>query len=211
MSFSILIVEDIPITQAWMAQAAQLAFPQATTHCTSTIKEARELIHQLKPTLSLVDLKLPDGTGEKFISEIVARHPDCINIVITIYADENHLLSSLKAGARGYILKDQSKSKIAQMLKQALAGELPLSPAAARLVLQQFSQAQDQSSLTQLSPRETEVLQCIASGDSTPVIASKLTISKYTVEDHIKKIYKKLNVSNRVEAALVAHQRGLIS
>ncbi len=211
MSFSVLIVEDIPITQTWMAQAAQLAFPQATTHCASTIKEARELIHQLKPTLSLVDLKLPDGTGDEFIAEIVARHPDCINIVITIYADENHLLSSLKAGARGYILKDQSKSKIAQMLKQALAGELPLSPAAARLVLQQFSQAQDQSSLTQLSPRETEVLRCIANGDSTPVIASKLTISKYTVEDHIKKIYKKLNVSNRVEAALVAHQRGLIS
>ncbi len=209
MSQIILIVEDIPLTQLWMEQAAHKAFPNAKTYCTSTLLEAGKLLRELKPSLTLVDLKLPDGTGDEFIRDAVAQQPDCINIVITLYSDENHLRACFQAGANGYILKDQSQTRIAQMLKQAMAGELPLSPAVARWVLQQFSQPA-KTDASPLSKRETDVLTCIVAGSSTPDIADQLEISKFTVEDHIKNIYKKLEVSNRVEAVLAAQRLGLV-
>ena len=97
------------------------------------------------------------------------------------------------------------------MLKQAVAGELPLSPAAARLVLDQLANiAQPKSVQTPLTKRETDVLKLVASGASTPDAAEQLGISKYTAEDHLKQIYRKLGISSRAEAALEARKLNLI-
>lgn len=211
MTQSILILEDMPDTQKWLKGACQLAFPEAQIRVASSLASASQHIGELSPDIALVDLELPDGKGHEFIGTLRDQCPDCLSIVVTIYADENHLLPSLKAGARGYILKDQSRQRIAEMLKQAVAGELPLSPAAAKLVLDQLANiAAPSSEQTPLTKRESDVLKLVASGASTPDAALQLGISKYTAEDHLKQIYRKLGISSRAEAALEARKLNLI-
>lgn len=211
MTKSILILEDMPDTQKWLQGACALAFPKAQTTVASNLAAASELLKTMTPDIALVDLELPDGKGHHFISTLLEQHAACLCIVVTIYADENHLLPSLQAGAKGYILKDQSRQRIADMLKQAEAGELPLSPAAARFVLNQMANVSIAEPLeSSLTNREVDVLKLVAAGDSTPTVAEKLGISKYTVEDHLKQIYRKLNISSRAEAALMAQKLNLL-
>ncbi|MFK7863795.1 MAG: LuxR C-terminal-related transcriptional regulator [Pseudohongiellaceae bacterium] len=207
MTQQILILEDMPDTQVWLKAACTLAYPEAVISIASSIAQAKSLCETSQPSLALFDLELPDGKGNTFIPTLLSMHPECLCIVVTIYADENHLLPSLNAGAKGYILKDQSKQKIAEMLKQAVQGELPLSPAIAKIVLEQFKKEEEKSPLTK---RESDVLTLIASGSSSPDVATKLNISKYTAEDHLKHIYRKLNISSRAEAALAARKLKLI-
>jgi DNA-binding NarL/FixJ family response regulator len=206
----ILILEDMPDTQEWLRAACMLAFPEAIVTVTASIADATKSIQNEQPTLALLDLELPDGKGNSFIPTLLKRHPSCLCIVVTIYADEQHLLPSLSAGARGYILKDQSRQRIAEMLKEALAGELPLSPSIASMVLSHFSQAQEEAEVSPLTKRESDVLGLVAYGLSTPEVAKQLHISKYTAEDHLKQIYRKLNISSRAEAALAAKKFNLV-
>ena len=211
MTKNVLILEDMPDTQNWLQGACLLAFPDATITVASNLAAAGEHLKTLQPDIALVDLELPDGKGHHFIATLKEQHPACLAIVVTIYADESHLLPSLKAGARGYILKDQSRQRIADMLKQAVVGELPLSPAAARMVLEQVANMNFEKPVeTSLTNRETDVLKLVAAGASTPAVADNLGISKYTVEDHLKQIYRKLNISSRAEAALAAQKLNLI-
>ncbi len=209
MSLRILVLEDMPDTQKWLNESCQLAYPDASIKLASNLQDAGKLIEDFQPTLALIDLELPDGKGNDFIPKLLEKHPTCLCVVVTIYADENHLLPSLSAGAKGYILKDQSKQRIAEMLKQVMAGELPLSPAAAAMVLNQFSKPEEVIE-SPLTTRENDVLTLVAQGSSTPDVAEKLNISKYTVEDHLKQIYRKLDISSRAEAALAARKLNLV-
>ncbi len=210
MTQQILILEDMPDTQTWLKDSCLLAYPDSQITIASNIAEANVYIASNQPTLALLDLELPDGKGNTFIPTLLSCHPACLCIVVTIYADENHLLPSLNAGAKGYILKDQSRQRIADMLKQAMAGELPLSPAIATMVLNHFSKANEEIEESPLTRRESDVLTLIASGSSSPEVATQLKISKYTVEDHLKQVYRKLNISSRAEAALAARRLKLI-
>lgn len=209
MNANILILEDMPDTQNWLKGACLLAFPEASICIASSIAQASEIIQHETPAIALLDLELPDGKGNTFIPTLLSHHPECLCIVVTIYADENHLMPSLNAGAKGYILKDQSRQRIAAMLKQAMVGELPLSPTIATMVLKHFSSAHEEVD-SPLTKRESMVLALIASGSTSPEVAQKLHISKYTVEDHLKHVYQKLNISSRAEAALAAKKLRLI-
>lgn len=206
----ILILEDMPDTQKWLKEACLLAYPDANITLAGNIAEASQCLDSQVPEIALLDLELPDGKGNTFIPTLLGRHPHCLCIVVTIYADEDHLLPSLTAGAKGYILKDQSRQRIADMLRQAVGGELPLSPAIATLVLNQFLNVQQADEISPLTKRESDVLALIAAGSSSPEVANLLNISKYTVEDHLKHVYQKLNISSRAEAALAAKRLRLI-
>ncbi|MEX0964358.1 MAG: response regulator transcription factor [Pseudohongiellaceae bacterium] len=210
MSQHILILEDMPDTQKWLKDSCLLAFPDARITLCNSLSAATEFLTRIEPALALLDIELPDGKGNHIIAPLLAQYPSCICVIVTIYADENHLLPSLSAGAKGYILKDQSRQRIAAMLTQAMAGELPLSPAVAAMVLNHFSTSADTANESPLTSRETQVLTLIGSGASTPEVANQLNISKYTVEDHLKQIYRKLEISNRAEAALAARALRLI-
>lgn len=210
MNQKILILEDMPDTQKWLKEACLLAFPDSDVAICSTVASASEYIDKAIPTIALLDIELPDGKGSDFIPTLLEQHPSCLCIIVTIYADENHLMPSLRAGAKGYILKDQSRQRIADMLKQAMAGELPLSPAVATMVLSHFAENGVPTQESPLTNRESEVLALIGAGASTPDVALELNISKYTVEDHLKQIYRKLEISSRAEAALAARKLKLV-
>ena len=172
--------------------------------------------------LVLVDLELPDGNGMELLSEL-AGYP-AIKIVTTLYSDDDHLFPALQRGADGYLLKEDRFEVLVEELQKIVRGQPPLSPAIARRLLTHFrvgaradappgesgfttpnefsspsrpvpiEKAPDHDRLT---PRENEVLTYLSKGFTIKEIASLMGIKWFTVNDHIKSIYKKLNVSSR--------------
>lgn len=208
-----LIVEDLAENRLWLSQTLEQGFPGMAVHCATTVAEAREwLAHAAAPDIALIDLGLPDGSGIELI-ELLHRHsPQTLCIVATIYDDDAHLFPALRAGARGYILKDQGHEEAARLLQGIAAGQPPLSPAIARKILASFQTPAPQPApeLPALTPRESEVLRLISKGMTLAETAKLLQLSRHTVDGYVKEIYRKLNVSSRAEAALTAQQMGLL-
>jgi DNA-binding NarL/FixJ family response regulator len=184
--------------------------------------------------LVLVDLELPDGNGMELLVEL--GHYPATKIVTTLYSDDDHLFPALQCGADGYLLKEDRFEVLVEELQKIVRGQPPLSPAIARRLLTHFrhggggespaggSGFATSSGLTtskpvpmetppdheRLTPRESEVLTYLSKGFTIKEIASLMGIKWFTVNDHIKSIYKKLNVSSRAEAAVLASKQGLV-
>jgi DNA-binding NarL/FixJ family response regulator len=214
-----LIVEDLPDIRHWLGQTAQKTFPQLQITAVSHVREALSSLKEIAFDLALVDLSLPDGSGVQVLSAIREQQPEAVSVVVTIHDDDEHLFPALQAGAFGYLLKDQPQEVLMAQLERITQGEPPLSPAIARRVLSYFAQAQTRRKQTvqaledqiALSPREDDVLLRVSKGFTLSEIAKQLNISRHTVADHVKQIYRKLGVSSRAEAALEAMRRGMIS
>ncbi|MBX3603041.1 MAG: response regulator transcription factor [Rubrivivax sp.] len=182
--------------------------------------------------LILVDLELPDGNGMELLAEL-SQYP-ATKIVTTLYSDDDHLFPALQCGADGYLLKEDRFEVLVEELQKIVRGQPPLSPAIARRLLTHFrsggdGQAPDSGFMPatafttskpvpmervpdheRLTPRESEVLTYLSKGFTIKEIASLMGIKWFTVNDHIKSIYKKLNVSSRAEAAVLASKQGLV-
>jgi two-component system nitrate/nitrite response regulator NarL len=180
--------------------------------------------------LILVDLELPDGSGLELLTELAA-YP-ATRIVTTLYSDDDHLFPALQCGADGYLLKEDRFEVLVEELQKIVRGQPPLSPAIARRLLTHFRTGENgaiggshapspATSLAptapvvpldheRLTPRESEVLTYLSKGFTIKEIASLMGIKWFTVNDHIKSIYKKLNVSSRAEAAVLASKQGLV-
>jgi two-component system, NarL family, nitrate/nitrite response regulator NarL len=192
-------------------------------------------LHGVDPfKLILVDLELPDGNGMELLAEL-SQYP-ATKIVTTLYSDDDHLFPALQCGADGYLLKEDRFEVLVEELQKIVRGQPPLSPAIARRLLTHFRQGsgdslapdsgfmkpsgfvttsrpvpiETQPDHERLTPRETEVLTYLSKGFTIKEIASLMGIKWFTVNDHIKSIYKKLNVSSRAEAAVLASKQGLV-
>jgi two-component system nitrate/nitrite response regulator NarL len=193
-------------------------------------------MHGVDPfKLILVDLELPDGNGMELLTELT--HYPATKIVTTLYSDDDHLFPALQCGADGYLLKEDRFEVLVEELQKIVRGQPPLSPAIARRLLTHFrtdhradgrplesgfSMPQDFTLVhapvpiekvpdhERLTPRESEVLTYLSKGFTIKEIASLMGIKWFTVNDHIKSIYKKLNVSSRAEAAVLATKQGLV-
>jgi DNA-binding NarL/FixJ family response regulator len=184
--------------------------------------------------LFMVDLELPDGNGMELLTEL-GNYP-ATKIVTTLYSDDDHLFPALQCGADGYLLKEDRFEVLVEELQKIVRGQPPLSPAIARRLLTHFRHgagngANGQSDFApiaafqsraphvergaafdheRLTPRESEVLTYLSKGFTIKEIANLMGIKWFTVNDHIKSIYKKLNVSSRAEAAVLASKQGLV-
>lgn len=208
-----LIVEDLAENRIWLSQTLEQGFPGMAVHCATTVAGAREwLAHAAPPDIALIDLGLPDGSGIELIELLNRRSPQTLCIVATIYDDDAHLFPALRAGARGYILKDQGRDEAARLLQGIAAGQPPLSPGIARKILASFQipAPKPDPERPALTPREIEVLRLISKGMTLTETAKLLQLSRHTVDGYVKEIYRKLNVSSRAEAALSAQQLGLV-
>jgi two-component system, NarL family, nitrate/nitrite response regulator NarL len=194
-------------------------------------------MHGVDPfKLILVDLELPDGNGMELLAEL-GRYP-ATKIVTTLYSDDDHLFPALQHGADGYLLKEDRFEVLVEELQKIVRGQPPLSPAIARRLLTHFRHAGDAEGASvhgaftlmspslpaskpvalvdkpsdheRLTPREIEVLTFLSKGFTIKEIANLMGIKWFTVNDHIKSIYKKLNVSSRAEAAVLASKQGLV-
>ena len=213
-----LIVEDLPQIRGWLADVARAAFPAVQVTAAARVDQALACVAQQNFDLALVDLGLPDGSGLDVVGALRHHQPKSLPVVVTIYDDDEHLFPALQAGAFGYLLKEQPQQELVAQLLRMVQGEPPLSPPIARRVLSHFANSpQRQKSLmrqiedeVKLTDRETEVLQRVAKGYTLPEIAQQFGLSRHTIADYIKQIYRKLNVSSRAEAALEAARRGLV-
>lgn len=211
-----LILEDMPESQIMLREVAETAFPGVRVCCVADIASAVKMLGQFQFDLALLDLSLPDGNGTTVVEAMSARLPNCMIVVATIFDDDDHLFPALRAGAQGYLLKDQAPEHLVTQLRGIREGHPPLSPSVARRLLEHFrvgaesliSEVPEDDSM--LTAREREVLVQLTRGISIATIGSVMGISRHTVGGHVKNIYRKLNIASRAEAALQAKNLGLI-
>ena len=238
MSVKVLILEDNPVARGFLCRVVRESFSDISSITEAgDLEAARRLLGhragqrataQPDPfQLILVDLELPDGSGLELLSEL-AGYP-ATRIVTTLYSDDEHLFPALQYGADGYLLKEDRFEVLVEELQKIVRGQPPLSPAIARRLLTHFrsgdgllpagasptpapasAPAAPQPDHERLTPRESEVLTYLSKGFTIKEIANLMGIKWFTVNDHIKSIYKKLNVSSRAEAAVLASKQGLV-
>lgn len=171
------------------------------------------------PDVAIIDLGLPDGDGTALISELAIAAPATNALVITVFGDEGHVVRALEAGAKGYLLKEATLAEFAHAIRLVQEGGAPLSPMIARYVLKRFAPApvqpppkgKEETYIEDLTAREAEILQLIAEGHSVAEAATALSLSPHTVNSHVKRIYGKLAVNNRVQAVNRARATGRLN
>jgi DNA-binding NarL/FixJ family response regulator len=216
----VLLVDDHASARTWLENAVRSAFPNAeiaTADCCFGAYQALAQAPAQLPDLALIDLGLPDGNGTEIVRALKKTAPLAMAVVATMFDDDAHLFPALRAGAQGYVLKDEAQADLVHMLLGIASGQPPLSASIARRVLQHFTQAQtpvtaaaDASSAEHLTGRECDTLKLIAKGFNVPKIAELLGISRHTVAGYVRDVYRKLSVSSRAEATMAAAERGLI-
>jgi DNA-binding NarL/FixJ family response regulator len=154
------------------------------------------------PDVLLLDIELPGMTGLEGLFHIKKKHPDTEILMLTVYEDKERIFKALQAGAGGYLLKNTSLPKIRSAILEALDGGAPMSPLIAKKVLSFFATETQQTasaSEEQLTSREIEVARSLIDGNTYKQVAYYLHISPGTVKQHIKNIYRKLEVNSRVQ------------
>lgn len=204
----ILIVEDLADVMAWLVTLSADIFSGSDIRCAATRGKAIAMLETWTPQLALIDLGLPDGSGVDVIQHLGERPSACICIVTTIFDDSEHLFGALKAGASGYLLKDDDEDIFRRQLGGILEGQPPLSASIATKVLDFFHAAA--TATAELTQREKEVLTFIAKGYSVRAAAEALQLSHHTVAGYCKEVYRKLHISSRAEATSKAITMGLV-
>jgi DNA-binding NarL/FixJ family response regulator len=170
----------------------------------TTAEEALKKIDAFRPQVVLMDINLPGMSGIEATARIKQHLPEIQVIMVTVYRDHDQIFAALKAGASGYLLKRSTPEEVRQAIRDVRSGGAPMSAEIARRVVEAFHQpakapgAED----IKLSKRETEILEQLTMGLANKEIADRLTISVETVRVHLRRIYEKLHVHSRTEAAM---------
>ena len=178
-------------------------------------REAVALAKSLRPDVAVMDISMPNLNGIEAAHQITQTHGEIAVIVLSMHPDESYVLRSLKAGAKGYLLKDSAETDLIAAVRAVARGKSFFSPAVSKVLLDDYirklkrSGAEDAYDL--LTPREREVLQLVVEGKSNKEVANLLNLSVYTVETHRSNIMQKLNLKGVPELTLYAVRKGIIS
>lgn len=177
----------------------------------STVHESIEQAYLQKPDIILMDFSLPDGTGLDATRVILTQLPDCKIVFLTVHEADEKLFAALRAGAKGYVLKNVASSTLLSSLRALDKGEKAISRKMMSRVVDEFTNvplkdSEEEKLLSKLSPREMDVLRELAGGAANSEIAQRLYLSENTVKHHIKSILEKLGTKNRREAAFLARK-----
>ncbi|WP_353235502.1 response regulator transcription factor [Diaphorobacter ruginosibacter] len=212
----VLVVEDEPLLQRRLSLVlGQLGYAQDDLVIVGSLAQARQFLKQQPVALALVDLELPDGNGRSLILELRADDPGLGILVVSAWSSEDAILGALKAGATGYVLKERDDLEVLLSIRSVLRGGAPIDPFIARRILELLpasprNPARAHGEGPELSERETAILRLVANGMTNREIAEHVSLSRFTVDTHIKRIYRKLAVSSRVSAVQEAKARGWI-
>ncbi len=208
----VLIADDHPLFRKGLRTLLD-SMPQMTVIGEATSgREAVEQAVALEPDVILLDLQMPAGGGLGAIRELAHRPANSRILVVTLFDDDESIFTALKAGARGYILKDADEAEMIRAIQAVAEGEAIFSPAIAARMMHYFATppaARAGASFPELTEREREVLTLIARGYANARIAEELTISLKTVRNHASSIFNKLQVADRAQAAIRAREAGL--
>lgn len=172
------------------------------------------LVNKINPDVVLLDMRMPDLDGLTVLRTLRTQNVSMPIVMLTTSTEESDLVESLRAGAQGYLLKDMEPDALVIALRDIVAGKTVVAPDLAPILAKAVKGKSDEpistkSPFSELTPRETEILGLLAEGQSNKAIARNLGISDGTVKLHVKAILRKLNVHSRVEAAVMAVERGL--
>lgn len=208
----VLIVEDNPEFVFHLSEAISRLGSGWTILSARTANDAIALAQDRSQLfrLALVDIGLPDRSGIEVVQALAALHPDLPVLVVSILSTEEAVLAAIRAGARGYLLKDDSAATIRDAVEQVLNDQYPISPALARYLFRLVKCAPESSNAPPLTARELDVLVGLSEGMTYPEIADSLDLSISTIRTHIQKIYRKLNAKTGSEAVAVAKTNHLI-
>lgn len=215
----VLVVEDKPLMQSRLKEILEsIGYRPENLLFAQDLKQARTLLSQHSASFALVDLGLPDGNGTEFIQELKQYDDSIAILVISAWSTEDAILTALKAGATGYVLKERDDLEVMMAIRSMLRGGAPIDPFIAQKILKQLDLEEKNSSQQPnnanikkiLTNREHEILVLVATGLSNKEIADQINLSRYTVESHIKHIYRKLAVCTRTKAVDTARSLGLL-
>lgn len=219
----VIIVEDEPLIQKRLTGIlVDIGYSISDLYFAQNLAQAKEQLSLHSASFALVDLGLPDGNGIEFIEILKNYDPTITVLVISAWSTEDAILNALSAGATGYVLKERDNLEVTLSIRSVLRGGAPIDPFIAQKILKQLqfntkntsnkslndSKAIDNEGV--LSKRELGILELVSQGLSNKEIADQLNISRYTVESHIKHIYRKLAVCNRAKAVDTARNLGLL-
>lgn len=196
-------------------------------------EEALFLMESMQPDLILMDISMPGMGGFEAVKAIKSAYPTVKIIMVTVSDDASHLFEALKKGAQGYLLKNLNPSAWRDYLRAVVLDEAPLNPEIAFSILREFAnqrtdykereretdqgsvgvgtqRAMDHSNESGVTPREKEILQEVARGQTNREVAASLGLSEHTVKNHLKNILQKLHLDNRVQLARYAYERGIV-
>lgn len=211
----VLLVDDQTLIRQGIQTLLDLEPDLAVVGSAGNGQEALQAVEQLQPDVVLMDVRMPVMDGVAATREVTARYPTIGVIILTTFDDDEYIFEGLKAGARGYLLKDISSDEMAQAVLTVAAGQALIQPSIARKVVAEFSRmASNPSSapaLTEpLTERERDVLRALAVGKSNREIADQLVITEGTVKNHVSNILAKLEVRDRTQAVLKAQSLKLM-
>lgn len=216
MVISVAIVEDLAEFRDAFARLVADAADMRLVGAAADLAAGMAMIERGPVDVLLVDLGLPDGSGLSLIREATRRWPaSCDVMVISVFADEEHVLASLAAGATGYLLKDAPPADLTRQIRELHAGGSPISPRIARRLLARLPLAENPRSLADpndsvsLTGQERLVLAYTDKGYDFPEIAALMGISPHTVTTYVKRAYRKLHVHSKTEALYEVRRMGL--
>jgi two-component system NarL family response regulator len=211
----LVIAEDQAMMRESLAQMLALEDDIQVVGTASDGERALSVCRAQKPDVLLTDIGMPKVSGIEVTDTLRKELPDTHIVILTIYGDDDKVFAAIKAGARGYVLKDSPPEEALAAIRAVARGGGLLPPALASRVFNEFSRlstqrAVDNAVFAHLTDREREVLSFIGKGKRNKEIAESLFISEKTVKNHISKIFEKLEVNSRAEAALLAARQGLV-
>jgi len=206
----VLVVEDHPLFRKGVVSLLAAVPDLVLAGVAGSGEEAVARALQLRPDVVLMDLQLPGMSGIQATREILAEAPAMRILVLTLFEDEESVFLALRAGARGYVLKDAEEEDLLSAMRAVARGEAIFSQAVAGRVLAFFAQPQPApKAFPALTDREREILGLIAQGHPNPSIARVLSLSPKTVANYVSAIFTKLQVADRAEAMIRAREGGL--
>lgn len=210
----IAVVDDHPMLRAGVVQTLEESGDFEVVGTGATADEAIRLAEQTSPEVLLLDLDIPGG-GLKALAAAAAAHPSTRFVMLTVSENQDSLTQALNLGARGYVLKGVGGRELARILRDVRAGQVYVTPSLATKVVREMAEdplrtRRSRGAERRFTAREREILDCLATGLSNRGIGEKLRLSEKTVKHYVTGILRKLNVHNRVEAALLAQRSELL-
>jgi DNA-binding NarL/FixJ family response regulator len=207
----VLICDDHPIVRAGL-EALLGSLPDVEV--VAVVADGREAVREvvgLRPDVVILDLDMPGVGGIVATREIARVAPQVAVLVLTMYGDDDSVFSAMRAGARGYLVKGVEQEDILRAIRSVAAGEAIFGPGVAQRILGFLTAPRDQTAVPfpELTPRETDVLDLLASGLNNASIAARLEVSPKTVANNVSAIFGKLQVADRAQAIIRARDAGL--